>query len=269
MYGKFKYDYLRNKEKSPERRGIERIKIGIFNYIKSFTKKVGKYLFENEENSSKNSRNQEFQYPTYQDTSAIYDSPSLACYPNPNYSTPSGNNKMNISANSNIKLSNYNLLGSMQKEEESKSLDNSKINDDGFIPSKKKRSNPVIRIIKYITSVTSRGSEKIHSLAFKQTHEGGNTLVSVVNYKKLAEEDENMIRPSPIYLSSFDPKKRKRMREEYSFDKLYTKKSDLKEFPNYKMTMSEPKSITHSSKFPLIFRKSFFEFPQFFQIQER
>jgi len=150
MYGKFKYDYLRNKEKSPERKGNDQLKPGIFNYIKSFTKQVGKYLFDSEENSSKYSRNQEFQYPTYQDTSAIYDSPSLSCYPNPNYSTPSGNNKMNISANSNIKLSNYNLLGSMQKEEESKSFENSKLIDNGLISSKKKRSNPIVRIIKYI-----------------------------------------------------------------------------------------------------------------------
>ena len=125
-----------------------------------------------------------------------------------------------------------------------------------FISSKKKRSNPVIRIIKYITSVTSRGSEKIHSLAFKQTDEVGNALVSVVNYKKYVEEDENVVKPSPIYLSSFDPKKRKRVREEYSFDKLATKKSDKKELPSNKMSMSEPKSIIHSSKFPLIYRNS-------------
>jgi len=81
-----------------------------------------------------------------------------------------------------------------------------------------------------------------------------------VNYKKYVEEDENVIKPSPIYLSSFDPKKRKRVREEYSFDKLVTKKSDKKELPSFnKMSMSEPKSITHSSKFLLIYRSSLFE----------
>lgn len=248
MYGKFKYENLRSNEKSPERKGIKSFKIGIFNYIKSFTQRVGKYLFDEEENTAKYSRNQEMQYPTYQDTSIIYDSPSLSFYPNPNYSTPSGHNKMNVSSNSNIKLSNYNLLGSMQKDDESKSFDNSKLIDNGINSSKKKRSNAVIRIIKYITSVTSRGSEKIHSLAFKKLGEGGNSLISVVNYKKLVEEDENIIRPSPIYLSSFDPKKRKRVREEYSFDKFNPKKSDKKEILSSKTSMSEPKSMTYSSK---------------------
>lgn len=139
-------------------------------------------------------------------------------------STPNEPNQLNFSSNSNIRLSNYNLLGSNNKEE-AKSCESikEKINDFNNL-SKKKKVNPVVKILNYITKMNSKGNNMAHPSAFRKLND--NHLIGAgVNYKKIAEENEDIVKPKPIIVSSLDSKKRKRMRDEDSFDKINPKKS--------------------------------------------
>ena len=182
------------------------------------------------------------------DTSGIYDSPAFSYFPSANYSTPKEINPLNYSSNSNIRLSNYNLLGSNLKEE-SKSFGSTKDRMNDFANlSKKKKVNSVIKILNYIASTSTRTNRKTHLSAFQKVNDAHISSIGTgVNYKKIVEEDEDIIRPTAILVSSFDPKKRKRMREEYSFDKINPKKSD-NEIYN-KISRNEQKSSSaYSSK---------------------
>ena len=192
--------------------------------------------------------------PNNYDTSGIYDSPSLSYFPNAYNSTPIEKNPLNFSSNSNIRLSNYNLLESNLKDE-SKSCESTKERINEFCNhSKKKKVSPVIQILNYITGVTIRPNRKIHKSAFNKLNESdGFSIGAGVNFKKIVEEDEDILKPTPIIVSTFDGKKRKRMREDYSFDKINPKKSDKKqEFLNKIERLEHKSSSAYSSKFSIM-----------------
>ena len=198
---------------------------------------MGKYLFEEEDNSGRNyTTDPQNNYQQFNDTSAIYDSPSLNFYPQANF-----NHQLNqdMSANSNIRLSNYNLMGSTgPKPEENRSLDLSKDNikiDLGNSVVReirgKRRGPPVQRIVNYIATAANRAVPAVKqnsSSAFKKLNESDSSILAGINFKKIVEYDEEIVKPTPIILSTFDQKKRKRVRGEDDFDKINPKKSDLK-----------------------------------------